>query len=408
VNAFINTTSNHIKNIAHGFFLGIATAIAEPATILPLMVNHFGGSPALVGFFASLLRGGAVVVQLLAAFNAQSYPLMIPYLRRVFLARFLTWFGIGFFILLLGDEHHTLSLFVLGFGLFAFSFSAGFGAVFFQEIVSKVFTHKFRGKTMAWKQFFAGLGSILSGGIAAWILKTFPAPQSYGYLFIFSALLMSIGLIAFSTVHEPLKQNISEKEKNFRTFLRNGRALLKSDAFLKHQILTYFLSYAYLLSLPFIVLDAKDKIDLGANALGIFISAQMAGAMLSNFLWGKLSSKGNNRATVSLAILLSIVCIAGAFVADTVALYACVFFIIGGSMDGVRLGFGNLIAIIAPEDKRPVYIAIQSNLSSIGIFFSIPGGFLLSLIGYHALYALTLGLLVIALWLSLSLKDLHN
>jgi hypothetical protein len=77
-------------------------------------------------------------------------------------------------------------------------------------------------------------------------------------------------------------------------------------------------------------------------------------------------------------------------------------------MDGVRLGFGNLIAIIAPEDKRPVYIAIQSNLSSIGIFFSIPGGFLLSLIGYHALYTLTLGLLVIALWLSLSLKDLHN
>jgi len=404
----INSTANHIKNIAHGFFLGIATAIAEPATILPLMVSHFGGSPALVGFFASLLRGGAVVVQLLAAFNAQSYPLMIRYLRRVFLARFLTWFGIGFFILLLGDDHHTLSLFVLGFGLFAFSFSAGFGAVYFQEIVSKVFTHQFRGKTMAWKQFFAGLGSILSGGIAAWILKAFPAPQSYGYLFIFSALLMSLGLIAFATIQEPIKENISQKEKNFRTFLRNGRALLKKDRYLSHQIVTYFLSYAYLLSLPFIVLEAKTKITLDAHTLGLFISAQMAGAMVSNLLWGKLSAKGNNRATVSIAIVLSILGIAGAFFADSATFYALLFFIIGGSMDGVRLGFGNLIAIIAPEDKRPVYIAIQSNLSSIGIFFSIPGGLLLPQIGYHALYGLTLILLLIAFGLSLSLKDLQK
>ncbi len=404
----INSTSNHIKNIAHGFFLGIATAIAEPATILPLMVTHFGGSPALVGFFASLLRGGAVVVQLLAAFNAQSYPVMLPYLRRIFLARFVTWFGIGFLILLLGDEHHTLSLYVLGCGLFAFSFSAGFGAVYFQEIVSKVFTHQFRGKTMAWKQFFAGLGSILSGGIAAWILKAFPAPQSYGYLFIFSALLMGIGLIAFSTVHEPIKANVSQKEKNFRTFLRNGRALLKQDRYLSHQIVTYFLSYAYLLSLPFIVLDAKTKINLDAHTLGLFISAQMSGAMVSNILWGKLSSKGNNRTTVSSAIMLSIISILGAFIANSAAGYALLFFIIGGSMDGVRLGFGNLIAIIAPEDKRPVYIAIQSNLSSIGIFFSIPGGFLLSLIGYVGLYSLSIILLSIAFWLSLFLKDLQK
>lgn len=346
-------------------------------------------------------------MQLIAAFNAQSYPRMLKPLRKVFLARFLTWFGIGFFILLLGDEHPSLSLFVLGFGLFAFSFSAGFGAVYFQEIVSKIFTHTFRGKTMAWKQFFAGLGSILSGGIAAWILKSFEAPSSYGYLFIFSALLMALGLIAFSTVDEPEKKNVSQKEKNFRTFLKNARLLLKNDVHLKHQIATYFLSYAYLLSLPFIVLEAKTTIDLDATTLGFFISSQMAGAMISNVVWGKLSFKGNNRTTVSVAILLSIFALMGAFIAKTALMYAALFFLIGASMDGVRLGFGNLIAIIAPEEKRPVYIAIQSNLSSIGIFFSIPGGMLLPLIGYHALYALTLVCLSCAWWLSLGLKDLH-
>ena len=43
--------SNHIRNILHGFFLSIGTTIAEPSTILPLIINYFGGSSLLVGFF---------------------------------------------------------------------------------------------------------------------------------------------------------------------------------------------------------------------------------------------------------------------------------------------------------------------------------------------------------------------
>ena len=80
--------SNHVRNILHGFFLSIGTTIAEPSTILPLIVNYFGGSSMLVGFFAALLRGGAIIVQLFAAFQAQSYKLMLPYIRRVFIIRF--------------------------------------------------------------------------------------------------------------------------------------------------------------------------------------------------------------------------------------------------------------------------------------------------------------------------------
>ena len=69
--------SNHVKNILHGFFLAIGTTIAEPSTILPLMVNYFGGSPVLIGFFAALLRGGAIVVQLFAEGSGQGFRIRI-------------------------------------------------------------------------------------------------------------------------------------------------------------------------------------------------------------------------------------------------------------------------------------------------------------------------------------------
>jgi hypothetical protein len=182
----MNYKENNLKNVLHGFFLAIAMSVAEPSTILPLIVNHFSESVVLVGLFTSLLRGGAIVVQLLAAFYAQSYKLVMPFMKKVFLVRFLSWFLIGVVILVIGDKNSKLTLTLFGILLFIFSFSAGFGAIYFSEIIAKIFNKTERGKSMANRQFFAAVGSIISGGIAGWILNEFEAPKSYGYLFIIS------------------------------------------------------------------------------------------------------------------------------------------------------------------------------------------------------------------------------
>jgi len=134
-----NYKENNIKNILHGFFLAVAMSVAEPSTILPLIVHHFSESVILVGVFASLLRGGAIAVQLFAAFYAQGYKRVMPYMRKVFLARFISWFMIGLAILLIGDKNPALTLWVFGIGLFIFSFSAGFGSIYFSEIIAKIF-----------------------------------------------------------------------------------------------------------------------------------------------------------------------------------------------------------------------------------------------------------------------------
>jgi MFS family permease len=317
--------SNHIRNILHGFFLSVGTTIAEPSTILPLIVNYFGGSSMLVGFFASLLRGGAIIVQLFAAFQAQSYQLMLPYIRRVFLARFIAWFFIGVAIIVFGENSPTLTLFCIGLGLFVFSFSAGFGAIYFKDIVAKIFSHKFRGKTMAYRQFFSAFGGLISGALAGWILQHYDAPQSYGYLFIISSFIMGFGYLSFGGIDEPVKTDIIKRENSFKKFLHNSWLILKSDKQLQIQLSTFLLSYGYLLSLPFIILDAKTYIDLDGIAIGSLITTQMVGAMLSNFLWGRLSGKGLNKLTANISIGLYIVAIIIAFFAHNLLAYMVIF-----------------------------------------------------------------------------------
>jgi len=397
--------TNHIRNVAHGFFLSIGITIAEPSTILPLIVNYFGGSSVLVGFFASLLRGGAIMVQLFAAFQAQSYPLMLPYIRRVFIIRFFAWFFIGIAILLFGDKHPTLTLICIGSGLFIFSFSAGFGAIYFKDIIAKIFSHKFRGKTMAYRQFFSAFGGLISGAMAGWVLQHFEAPQSYGYLFIISSFIMGFGYISFGTIDEPVKQDIAKRENSFKKFLHNSWLLLKSDKQLQVQLTTFLLAYGYLLSLPFIILDAKTKINLDGVAIGSLITTQMVGAMLSNFLWGKLSGHGLNKLTANISISLHILAMIITFNASSLVEYMVIFFLVGAAIDGNRIASGNLILALAPPQKRPVYVALQINIISFGLFFSLFGGVILHIFNYQLLYGITIAILFTALGFSSRLKD---
>lgn len=401
----IDSNSNHIKNVSLGFFMMMGLTVAESHTILPLIITYFGGGAILVGFFASLLRGGAILVQLYAAFHAQGYPLVLKHLKKVFLIRFISWFSIGFFILVFGKEYPTLTLYLIGLGLFIFSFSAGFGVIFFKEMMAKIFTHKFRGKSMATRQFFSGFAAIISGSVAGYMLELYEPPYNFGILFILSSFLIGFGYLIFSTATEPVKTNITKKEKSFREFLINAKAILKTDKTLQVQIVTFLFAYSYLFSLPFIILDAKDKIDLDGIAIGSIITAQMLGAMLSNIIWGKLSSNGQNKKLANITIFMSIIAISLSFYANSLFFYMIIFFIIGAAMDGTRISSWNLIIIISPEEKRPVYNALQTNITSIGMFFSLFGGFILEFSDYSFLYSLTIFLLSISFILSFKLKD---
>lgn len=392
--SLIDKRSSRIKAVAHGFFLSITTTIAEPAIILPLILNFFGAGALIIGFLSSLLKGGAIVVQLFAAFSAQSYQRVMPHLHFVFIARFLSWFGIGAGIYVFGPTDPQMALWSIGIGLFIFSFAAGFGAIYFNEILAKVFSHGYRGKVFAQRQFAAGFGAIISGFSAGLILEHFSAPQSFAYLFLISSVMMLAGVIPYALIEEPIKHNIQPKEEKFSHFIRNSFGLLRSDAQLRRQIRTYLFAYSHLFSLPFIILDAEHKLSLSGTQVGYLLSAQIIGGMLSNLVWGKMASKGLIRPIVYSSFIGYILANSGAIFAESLWHYGIIFFLLGSSIDGMRLAFSNNILIIAPERQRPVYIALQSNLTSIGLFFAVPGAMILEYFGYTTLYLFTILMLL--------------
>ena len=132
-------------------------------------------------------------------------------------------------------------------------------------------------------------------------------------------------------------------------------------------------------------------------------SIQMVGSILgSMLLWRRID---DYERMLSLAFLLMI----GAFIlalwANTLPTYAVIFLLFDIALDGFNIAGMNLVIEIASEAKRPVYTALQTNISALGMFFPVLGGVLLKSIGsYTLLYGLTVGLLLCGWVLSLQLK----
>lgn len=403
----IDDPKNNYKNVAHSFFLSLAITIAEPSTVLPLIVAHFSDSVVMVGIFVSLLRGGQIVIQLYAAFHAQAYKRVLPYLGKVFFFRWLSWLLVGLSIYFIGDSNKSLTLFFIGVGLFFFSFSAGFGTIYFKELQAKLFSKKYRGKTMANRQIAGAIASIISGGVAGYVLANFEAPLNYAYLFMVSSIFMAIGFFLFVTIEEPAKENVSQKEQNFRLFIKNAIKLLKQDRRLQQQIVVIFLSFSYFLSMPFVILNANNSFTLTGWMLGGFIMIQMIGSIFgSMLLWRKIH---NYEKMLSLSFVFMILAFVAAIFAQNVYGYAVVFLLFGIGIDGLSISGMNLVIEIAPEDKRPIYTALQTNITSIGLFFPILGGVLLKYVeSYNLIYSLSILLLSLGFILSLQLKEIKK
>jgi len=391
----INLNKNKKRVIVQGVCLVGAMALADQSVVLPVIVKYFSNSNLMVGVFTSLLRGGAIVMQLYAAFHARNDAFVLSKLKRVFAFRFLSWFSIGLIILLLGNYSPALTLLFFGISLFIFSFSAGFGTIYFQEIMGKMFTKQFRGKLIAQRQILAGLVSIIGVvGVSGTILQKIPAPYSFAFLFLISGLIMGIGFLYFL----PFKEKPARKEDSsfntFGSFIRSAVLFIRTDRQLRIQIITRLFSFGFLLMIPFIILQAKSIYQIGGKEIAWMAGVQMAGAMLANLLWGKLSSRGNDKLIIILSFILNLLAYTSLLIMQNYFLYFIVFFLVGASVDGYRLAFTNLLLSRAPEKHRPAYVAVYNNIIAFGLFFAIPGGLILDTFGFQVLNIVAITLLV--------------
>jgi MFS family permease len=166
---------------------------------------------------------------------------------------------------------------------------------------------------------------------------------------------------------------------------------------------------AYVLGLPFYVIYAERYLKIQPDLVGIFLTSQMIGFVLSNLFWGYLSNRGKNREVLLITAIMSsfppLIFFAFHFFRLPVFLYSSIFFFLGAINTGLNMGYMNYLLEISPEPERPIYVGLLHTLTAPTVFLSAIGGIIIQVSSFDFLYILVLLISFAAIYISLKLKD---
>jgi MFS family permease len=401
---------NFSMGVLHGVFYQAGLAFSSPTTVLPVFLNHFTGSLALIGLFSAVVTAGGVLPQLLVAHRIRRRAQAKPVLVAAIWTRAGAWAVLGALTWVCagcGSRFTLTSLLVL---LLVFSTAGGVANVPFTNLWGKTLPVNLRGRFWAHRQLWGGLLAVGSGyGVKTVLASPIAFPGNYALLFFFSFLLMAFGYVALSSVREPPSQ-IDRSVRSFGAYLAEAFAVLRRDRnfarFLPTQIATMFFSFA----MPFYVLYGKNRLAMPAEQVGLLISVQMGGAIASNLLWGWLSDRFGNRSVIRLtsAATLAMPILALAAGRSGWVLLVGVFALSGMVISGSGIGFVNYVLEVAPERLRPTYIAISGTVNGLFALLPIAGGWIVDVASYQAAFWISSGVAAVSVLLSLRLACLRS
>ena len=132
------------------------------------------------------------------------------------------------------------------------------------------------------------------------------------------------------------------------------------------------------LSLPFYALFARDVVGASIGSLGVFVIANGVSNIFSSPIWGRFADKSSRSVMIFSGLLAAATGIIALLIGQLpeqwqgVFVFAPVFLLIGFSQAGLRLGRKTYLVDGAPDDNRPLYVAVSNTL--IGIVTLLGGG----------------------------------
>lgn len=410
-NAFSSTQVrfNFGMGLAHGILFQAGLAFSSPTTILPVFLKNYTGSLALIGLFSAVVTAGGVFPQLLVAHRLKGRPTSKPVLVGAIWTRAAAWGLLGLFTWLCADCTATVLLVAVFVLLLIFSVAGGVANVPFAELWGKTLPVRLRGRFWGHRQLWGGLLAMASGYIVKLVLGApISFPRNYALLFLFSFLLLVLSYVALSSVREPEGEREARKE-TFVNFLSATLSQLHRDRGLTWLMITQLCTRFFMFAAPFYVLYGRDRLEMPTEEVGVLVTAQMSGAIISNLLWGWLSDTYGNRSVIRLTAATTIAIPLLALIAshETWWLLLGVFVLIGAAISGSGVGFINYVLEVAEPRMRPAYIALSGTLNGLLSLLPVIGGWIIDIGSYELAFALALGFGLLALPFSLKLRCLR-
>jgi len=403
---------NFTMGLIHGILYLGGEAFYNPDTVLPIFLDHFSKSKMLIGLSSTLIGrlGGIMSVfpQLLVANRIENKTHKKPLLKFAITVRALSWGLLAFTTYIFNNTYPNLTILFLFITLILHTFMGGIAAIPFYDIWGKSLPSNLRGRFFGYRQLWGGILAIGSGLIVKNILgnNAIKFPYNFALLFFLAFIFLSISYIALGSVKEPTEK-VYKKQLPFKDFLKKAFLIIKKNSDYKKFIMVEILAGAGGLALPFYILYLKNILGISLGTIGILLSAQMLGSVLSNVLWAHLSDFVGNKKVIQIStfagLMVPVVALMTQFKNEL--LYLLLFATIGFFIAGRTIGKTNYLLDIAPSKDRPIYISLTGTLLFPVSLFPLIGGLIAQYISYNMLFIITGVPILLGFILSFNLEE---
>ncbi|MFO7954266.1 MAG: MFS transporter [Thioalkalivibrio sp.] len=361
VNFFVHLVSNTLSKIGD--------ELASARLVLAWLLGALGAPAAFAGFLVPIRESGSLLPQLFVAASIRRRAI-----RKGFwvLGSVLSGLAVaGMAVVALTLEGPAAGWAILGL-LVVFALSRGINSVASKDVLGKTIAKHRRGTVMGYAASLAGFFTL---GLGIYLTLTNLDEAGIG---VFVALLAAsagawwVAAATFTGLRED--PGATEGGGNAVTEAIKSMRLLWSDHAFGHFVLTRALLMSTALALPFYVLLAEDATAGDLGTLGLLILASGLASAVSAPVWGRLSDRsarwvlilsGLLAAGLGIAVALSVwlapvgidqALVPGGWV------YATLFFLLGVSHAGVRLGRKTYLVDMATEETRAAFTAVSNTV----------------------------------------------
>ncbi len=390
---------NFAVNLLDGAAFWFGLSFVSSSTIAPLFIGKLTTSPLPIGLIAVIAQGGWFLPQLFTAHSVERLARKKPVVVNLgfFLERLPLWVMVLAAVVAARSPTLALTLFLAGYAWHALG--AGVVATAWQDLIGRCFPVRRRGRFLGLTSFIgAGTGAVGSF-FSAWLLRTFPFPDSFVYTFVIAAVFITVSWVFLALAREPV-QAVSAPSQSNREFLSELPGLLQRDQNFRRFLAARLLLAGGGMGVGFVTVAAVRRWAVADGIVGVYTAVMLLGQTAGNLVFGLLSDRYGHKLSLELGAL----CSGGAFVlawlAPSPVWYYAVFVLLGITSGAIFVSGILVVLEFCTPARRPTYVGLaNTGVGLVGVMGPLLGAGLAS-ISYGWLFALS-AVVNLAAWVSL-------
>ena len=416
--------------VINGALWNVVTAVIQPELVLSAFILRLKNSVVLTTLPFVIMRLAHMISSLLISNIAETWPRKKIFYIAGGSFRVIMLCLISLATYTLGKNWPNLLLWMFLVLLGFYAAGIGSSSIGFNEIIAKTISSRRRGQLMGLRGFFGGLVGIVSGFYVRSMLgDAGPSfPQNYACLYATAAFFLGCCVFSFALINEPAGY-VNAKRASVYQHIIQGLSIFKTDQNFKFQYLNNLMQAMAIIGPAVYYPYAIKLLGMPESFVGSLLILSAALTLPANFLWSYIGDKHGNRLlllinTFVFALSPILILLSGYLMRTPLATVGwntglglispvriCLilaYAIFTMTNIGGMIGRMNYLLEIAPDARRPSYIAFMNIMLTPAAVFPLIGGIVSENLSFQANFLLSFILSLVALYYACRLGEPRN